>query len=70
VYSADYNIGFLGLERLHPFDSGKWGKVFQYLKGTMYIQSVFQTSGIQYLPFLADIHLVDHHTIYSMICNL
>jgi len=33
VYSADYNIGFLGLERLHPFDSGKWGKVFQYLKG-------------------------------------
>ncbi|XP_078369985.1 histone deacetylase 11-like [Oculina patagonica] len=32
VYSADYNIGFLGLERLHPFDSGKWGKVFQYLK--------------------------------------
>ena len=34
VYSQDYNIGFLGLERLHPFDSGKWGKVFQYLKGT------------------------------------
>ena len=34
VYSHDYNIGFLGLERLHPFDSGKWGKVFQFLKGT------------------------------------
>ena len=33
VYSDDYNIGFLGLERLHPFDSGKWGKVFHYLKG-------------------------------------
>lgn len=33
VYSDDYNIGFMGLERLHPFDSGKWGKVFQYLKG-------------------------------------
>lgn len=32
VYSDDYNIGFMGLERLHPFDSGKWGKVFQYLK--------------------------------------
>lgn len=32
VYSDDYNIGFLGLERLHPFDSGKWGKVFQHLK--------------------------------------
>ncbi|XP_068703336.1 histone deacetylase 11-like isoform X1 [Montipora capricornis] len=32
VYSEDYNIGFLGLERLHPFDSGKWGKVFHFLK--------------------------------------
>ncbi|KAJ7390876.1 Histone deacetylase 11 [Desmophyllum pertusum] len=32
VYSEDYNIGFMGLEKLHPFDSGKWGKVFQYLK--------------------------------------
>ncbi|XP_071810097.1 histone deacetylase 11-like isoform X1 [Asterias amurensis] len=32
VYSPDYNIGFLGLEKLHPFDSGKWGKVFNHLK--------------------------------------
>ncbi|XP_022104034.1 histone deacetylase 11-like isoform X2 [Acanthaster planci] len=32
VYSPDYNIGFLGLEKLHPFDSGKWGKVFNFLK--------------------------------------
>ncbi|XP_078678448.1 histone deacetylase 11-like [Branchiostoma floridae x Branchiostoma belcheri] len=32
VYSSDYNIGFMGLEKLHPFDSGKWGKVFRYLK--------------------------------------
>ncbi|XP_031572592.1 histone deacetylase 11-like [Actinia tenebrosa] len=32
VYSSSYNIGFLGLERLHPFDSGKWGRVFSFLK--------------------------------------
>ncbi|XP_077984351.1 histone deacetylase 11-like isoform X2 [Glandiceps talaboti] len=32
VYSQDYNIGFLGLEKLHPFDAGKWGKVFTFLK--------------------------------------
>ena len=31
VYSNDYNISFLGLERVHPFDSGKWGRVFQIL---------------------------------------
>ena len=33
IYSPEYNIGFLGLEKLHPFDAGKWGKVFQFLKG-------------------------------------
>ncbi|XP_072174290.1 histone deacetylase 11-like [Diadema setosum] len=33
VYSPDYNISFLGFEKLHPFDSGKWGKVYNTLKG-------------------------------------
>lgn len=27
VYSPRYNITFMGLEKLHPFDAGKWGKV-------------------------------------------
>lgn len=31
IYSGDYNISFMGLERVHPFDSGKWGRVFQLL---------------------------------------
>ncbi|KAK2152442.1 hypothetical protein LSH36_328g00006 [Paralvinella palmiformis] len=32
IYSTEYNIGFMGLEKLHPFDAGKWGKVFEFLK--------------------------------------
>ncbi|XP_049718860.1 histone deacetylase 11 isoform X5 [Elephas maximus indicus] len=32
VYSPRYNITFMGLERLHPFDAGKWGKVINFLK--------------------------------------
>ncbi|XP_043934041.1 histone deacetylase 11 isoform X2 [Protopterus annectens] len=32
VYSPEYNITFLGLEKLHPFDAGKWGKVINFLK--------------------------------------
>ncbi|XP_025932354.1 histone deacetylase 11 isoform X5 [Apteryx rowi] len=32
VYSPDYNITFMGLEKLHPFDAGKWGKVIDFLK--------------------------------------
>jgi len=65
VYSSDYNIGFLGLERLHPFDSGKWGKVFQYLKGISRTCSILLAK----TPLVVDLHLVDYHTMYSMICN-
>ncbi|XP_077308317.1 histone deacetylase 11 isoform X2 [Lithobates pipiens] len=32
VYSSNYNITFIGLEKLHPFDSGKWGKVINFLR--------------------------------------
>nr|XP_030705384.1 histone deacetylase 11 isoform X1 [Globicephala melas] len=32
VYSPRYNVTFLGLEKLHPFDAGKWGKVISFLK--------------------------------------
>ncbi|XP_068107969.1 histone deacetylase 11 isoform X1 [Hyperolius riggenbachi] len=32
VYSAGYNITFMGMEKLHPFDSGKWGKVINFLR--------------------------------------
>lgn len=33
VYSPVYNIGFMGFEKMHPFDSAKWGKVHQFLIG-------------------------------------
>ncbi len=32
VYSRHYNIGFYGLERLHPFDSRKYGRAWNMLK--------------------------------------
>ncbi|XP_063236332.1 histone deacetylase 11 [Bacillus rossius redtenbacheri] len=32
VYRDEYNVHFLGLEKLHPFDAAKWGHIFQYLK--------------------------------------
>jgi len=31
VYSSTYNIGFWGLEKLHPFDSKKYEKIFNFL---------------------------------------
>ncbi|XP_063913452.1 histone deacetylase 11 [Zophobas morio] len=32
VYRHEYNVRFMGLEKLHPFDAGKWGHVFKFLK--------------------------------------
>ncbi|EDV24513.1 uncharacterized protein TRIADDRAFT_25844, partial [Trichoplax adhaerens] len=32
VYSDRYDISFFGVEKLHPFDSCKWGKVMAILK--------------------------------------
>ena len=32
VYASQYNIGFLGLERLHPFDSRKYGRAWGQLR--------------------------------------
>uniref|UniRef100_A0ACD5WY77 Uncharacterized protein n=1 Tax=Avena sativa TaxID=4498 RepID=A0ACD5WY77_AVESA len=31
VYSAAYDIAFLGIEKLHPFDSSKWGRICRFL---------------------------------------
>lgn len=40
VYSSAYNISFYGLEKVHPFDAGKWGKVFDGLKRESQYQKV------------------------------
>ncbi|XP_068598646.1 histone deacetylase 11 isoform X2 [Brachionichthys hirsutus] len=32
VFHPEYNITFMGLEKLHPFDAGKWGKVVGFLR--------------------------------------
>ncbi|KAJ4808636.1 Histone deacetylase 2 [Rhynchospora pubera] len=31
IYTSSYNITFLGIEKLHPFDSSKWGRVCEFL---------------------------------------
>jgi histone deacetylase 11 len=36
VYTNEYNISFFGIEKLHPFDSQKWGRVFQFLVGKFF----------------------------------
>ncbi|KAM1133398.1 hypothetical protein FF1_042644 [Malus domestica] len=31
IYSSAYDISFLGIEKLHPFDSAKWGRICGFL---------------------------------------
>ncbi|MCL4119508.1 UNVERIFIED_CONTAM: hypothetical protein GTU68_014412 [Idotea baltica] len=35
VYSNDYNIGFYGIQKLHPFDTGKYAKVAKHLNKSL-----------------------------------
>ncbi|KAG8221847.1 hypothetical protein J437_LFUL003223 [Ladona fulva] len=37
IYRSEYNVRFLGLEKLHPFDAAKWSHVFRFLKEAMFI---------------------------------
>ncbi|XP_067000305.1 histone deacetylase 11 [Anabrus simplex] len=37
IYRKEYNVHFVGLEKLHPFDASKWGHIFQYLKDALLI---------------------------------
>ena len=32
IYSSSYDISFYKMESLHPFDSTKWRRVFEFLK--------------------------------------
>jgi hypothetical protein len=40
VYSPAYNIKLLGLEKLHPFDMGKFAKIIAQLEQTVGLQKV------------------------------
>ena len=35
IFSPRYDIRVLGIEKLHPFDSEKYGKVHRYLMETV-----------------------------------
>lgn len=41
VYTNQYNINAFGMQKLHPFDAGKWGRVFQMLKGKSFSYFIF-----------------------------
>ncbi|OMO66924.1 Histone deacetylase superfamily [Corchorus capsularis] len=37
IYSSYYDISFLGIEKLHPFDSSNWGRICRFLISERYL---------------------------------
>ena len=63
VYSAAYNIGLLGLERLHPFDSRKYGRAWKALKrrfGPALREATIRPSGPITREQLLTVHTPDY----------
>ena len=58
IYSSAYDISFFGLEKLHPFDTQKWGNIYKFL-----IESglLAKTQSVQPLQ-INEAELLTHHT--------
>lgn len=58
IYSPNYNIGFLKLEKLHPFDSSKWGTIIRFLQGINNTKHTFS-----YRFYIIDAKMITNDTI-------
>jgi len=56
VYRAEYNVRFLGLEKLHPFDSCKYAKVLRRLQDAGCVSSETYRPGRASRAYLEDVH--------------
>ncbi|XVE97666.1 hypothetical protein REPUB_Repub03eG0038500 [Reevesia pubescens] len=61
IYSSYYDITFLGLEKLHPFDSSKWGRICRFLISEDYLD---KNSIVEPLEASTDDLLVVHTEAY------
>lgn len=61
VYSPQYNMSFMGLENLHPFDSQKYGRVFGFLADKNIIKNDnYYTSAYPANSILERVHSLKH----------
>ncbi|XP_022754658.1 histone deacetylase 2-like isoform X2 [Durio zibethinus] len=61
IYSSYYDISFLGIEKLHPFDSSKWGRICRFLISEGYLD---KNSIVEPLEATTDDLLVVHTEAY------
>ncbi|PNW84775.1 hypothetical protein CHLRE_03g158200v5 [Chlamydomonas reinhardtii] len=68
VYHPNYNISFFGIEKLHPFDAGKFAKVVKALKrdGVVLGDAQLVTPREATPEMLSDVHTADYlHRIHN-----
>ncbi|XP_073055279.1 histone deacetylase 2 isoform X2 [Primulina eburnea] len=67
VYSSSYNISFLGIEKLHPFDSSKWGRICQFLIAEGFLEKKHIVEPLEATKFdLLVVHLESYlHSLKS-----
>ncbi|KAI3835285.1 hypothetical protein MKW98_020401 [Papaver atlanticum] len=66
IYSSSYDIAFFGLEKLHPFDSSKWGRICQFLIKDGILQ---QSQIVEPLEASNDDLLVVIKSIFRTLCQ-
>lgn len=61
IYSSVYDIHFMGLEKMHPFDSAKWGKIFRFLQDASIIK---RNTSVEPKEATEEVLLVVHSQTY------
>ena len=59
IYCTSYDISFFGFEKLHPFDTQKWGHIFKFLLEAGILANKAQS--VEPLQAI-DTELLTHHT--------
>ena len=62
IYSSKYNITAWGIEKIHPFDSSKYGRIHGFLTS----ESTFTASQIIKPPCASRSDLLSVHTVYYL----
>lgn len=65
IYSPHYNIHFMGMEKLHPFDSAKWEKIYRMLESNF---SFCLLLYIFYFIFLNHQSFINNHIFKITFC--
>jgi len=69
IFSEYYDVSYRGIERFHPFDSTKYGKIFRYLKSECGLEDFFSPKEVTEEELLS-VHSKEYITSLSNPVNI